>query len=195
MTKSPNLLFLAGSARAASQNKRLARLGAELAKEEGFGATFVDLADYPLPLYDGDIEATEGLPEKARALEALLQTHNGVFISCPEYNSSITPLLKNTLDWLSRIRNEKQEPAAAFKSSVFALGAVSPGGMGGLRGLNAVRSVLHLGLGALVLPDQIAVPRASEAWDSDGSLANKDLHGRFKELVQKLGKTADALYG
>jgi chromate reductase, NAD(P)H dehydrogenase (quinone) len=195
MTTATKLLFMAGSAREGSINKRLAQLGATIAEANGIGATFADLGDYPMPLYDADLQARDGIPDNALKLEALMKVHTGVFIACPEYNASITPLLKNTLDWLSRIRNEDEEPLAVFKTRVFALGASSPGGMGGLRGLNAVRTVLELGLGALVLPDQFAVPRAHDAYDEHGHLNNKDSQDNFKKLIHKLARAAHVLHG
>jgi NAD(P)H-dependent FMN reductase len=193
MTATTRLLFFAGSARTNSLNKRLARLGAAIAEANGITATFADLGDYPLPLYDGDLQDREGIPENARKLEALMRVHTGIFIACPEYNASITPLLKNTLDWISRIRDP--EPLFVFKTRVFALGSSSPGGMGGLRGLNTVRTVLELGLGALVLPDQFAVPKALEAYDDHGHLKNKDSQEQYKALIQKLARAAHVLHG
>lgn len=195
MTSTAKLLFFAGSARDASYNKRLARLGAEIADANGIGSAFADLGDYPLPLYDQDRQTLDGIPENARKLEALMKVHTGVFIACPEYNASISPLLKNTLDWMSRIRNDGEEPNAVFKTRVFALGSASPGGMGGLRGLNAVRTVLELGLGALVLPDQFAVPKAGDAFDDNDHLKNKDSQEQFKRLIQKLARAAHVLHG
>jgi len=106
MTANPRLLFVAGSAREASVNKRLARLGATIAEANGIAATFADLGDYPMPLYDGEIESREGPPDNALKLEALMRVHTGIFLACPEYNASITPLLKNALDWVSRVRTE-----------------------------------------------------------------------------------------
>lgn len=193
MTASTRLLFFAGSARVNSLNKRLARLGATIAEANGIAATFADLGDYPMPLYDGDLQEREGIPENAQKLEALMRVHTGVFIACPEYNASITPLLKNSLDWISRFRDP--EPLYVFKTRVFALGSSSPGGMGGLRGLNTVRTVLELGLGALVLPDQFAVPKAMEAYDEHGHLKNKDSQEQFKALIQKLARAAHVLHG
>ena len=192
---SPRLLFFAGSARTGSHNMRLARLGAAIAEANGIAATFADLGDYPLPLYDADLQTAEGIPENARKFEALMRVHTGIFIACPEYNASITPLLKNTLDWVSRIKNEGEEPLAVFKTRLFALGSSSPGGMGGLRGLNTVRTVLELGLSALVLPEQFAVPRAMEAYDEHGHLKNKDSQESFKALIQKLARAAHVLHG
>ena len=168
MTSQVRLLFFAGSQRQASYNKRLARLGASIAEANGIAATFADLGDYPMPIYDGDLEAAEGAPENASKLKHLMGLHTGVFIVSPEYNSSIPPLLKNALDWVSRVQEGDEDKNEVFKTRVFALGSASPGGMGGLRGLNTVRQVLELGLGALVLPEQFAVPRAAEAFDEIG---------------------------
>ncbi len=193
MKDSTRLLFFAGSARDGSHNKQLAELGATIAEANGIPSTFADLGDYPMPLYDADLQQRDGIPENAKKFEALMRIHTGVFIACPEYNASITPLLKNTLDWISRIR--EPEPLYVFKSRVFALGSSSPGGMGGLRGLNTVRTVLELGLGALVLPDQFAVPRATDAYDDHGHLKNKDSQEQFKVLIQKLARAAHVLHG
>ncbi|MGD9785879.1 MAG: NADPH-dependent FMN reductase [Hyphomicrobiaceae bacterium] len=195
MTASVKLLFFAGSQRQASYNKRLARLGAMIAEANGIAATFADLGDYPMPLYDGDTEAATGPPDNARKLKHLMGLHTGVFIACPEYNSSITPLLKNSLDWVSRVREGAEAPNEVFKTRVFALGSASPGGMGGLRGLNTVRQVLELGLGALVLPEQFAVPRAADAFEDNGHLKNKDSQETFKALIQKLARAAHVLHG
>lgn len=195
MTTNVRLLFFAGSQRQASFNKRLARLGASIADANGIAATFADLGDYPMPIYDGDLEAAGGPPENARKLKHLMSLHNGVFIASPEYNSSIPPLLKNTLDWISRVREGDEQPNEVFKTRVFALGSASPGGMGGLRGLNTTRQVLELGLGALVLPEQFAVPRAGDAFDENGHLKNKESQETFKALIQKLARAAHVLHG
>ncbi len=189
------LLFLAGSARAGSHNKRLARLGASIADANGIAATFADLGDYPMPLYDGDAEAMEGPPENARKLKALMELHTGILICCPEYNNSITPLLKNVLDWVSRVREDGEAVNQVFKTRVFALASASPGGMGGLRGLVAVRSVLEIGLGALVLPEQFALPRAADGFDEHGHLKDKSAQDRFKDEIQVLARAARVLHG
>lgn len=195
MTTDTKLLFFAGSAREGSHNKKLARLGARIAEANGIAATFADLGDYPMPLYDADLQGRDGIPDNALKLEALMNIHTGVFIASPEYNASITPLLKNSLDWISRIRREGEEPLIVFKTRVFALGAASPGGTGGLRGLFTTRQVLEHGLGALVLPDQFYVPRAVEAFDDDGHLVDKAAQERFKLLIQKLARAAHVLHG
>ena len=195
MPHNTRLLFLAGSARDGSLNKRLARLGAEIAHANGLPATFADLGDYPMPLYDGDVESRSGPPENAVKLKALMLVHQGVFIAAPEYNAGITPLLKNSLDWVSRIRTADEPPLHVYKSRVFALGAASPGAFGGMRGLIAARQVLQLGLGALVLPDQVAVPKAGEAFDDNGHLKDKALQDALKAVIEKLARAAKALAG
>ncbi|MDX2307958.1 MAG: NAD(P)H-dependent oxidoreductase [Hyphomicrobium sp.] len=194
-TEAPRLLFFSGSSRTGSHNKRLADLGARIAEANGIAATFADLGDYPMPLYDADLQTRDSIPDTTLKFEALMKVHSGIFIACPEYNASITPLLKNTLDWVSRIRRDDEEPLAVFKTRVFALGSASNGGLGGLRGLNTVRTVLELGLGALVLPDQFALPRAHEAYDEDGHLKNKDQSEQLKRLIQKLARAAHVLHG
>lgn len=195
MPSNTKLLFIAGSARAGSLNRKLAKLAATIAAANGVPATFADLGDYPLPLYDGDLEAKDGIPDNARKLKELMIIHKGVFIAAPEYNASITPLLKNTLDWISRVNTPGEAPLFAFKSRVFALGAASPGGFGGLRGCLATRQVLELGLGALVLPDQILVSKAASAFDDQGHLTDKALNGQLKAVVERLAVAARVLHG
>ncbi len=195
MSQSIKLLFLAGSQREGSLNKKLARLGAEVAHANGIQTTFADLGDYPMPIYDGDMEAREGVPENAHKLKALMMVHGGIFIASPEYNASIPPLLKNALDWISRIRDDGEPPLHVYKSRVFALAAASPGALGGVRGLIVLRQTLVLGLGALVLPDQILVPRAAEAFDDNGHLHDKAQMALLKEVVQKLARAAHVVRG
>ena len=149
MPSQTRLLFIAGSSRTGSYNKRLAELGAAMAHANGIQATFADLGDYPLPLYNGDDDATSGPPENARKLLALMAVHSGIFIASPEYNASISPLLKNAIDWVSRIRDNNSAGLEVYRTRVFALGAASPGGTGGMRGLVTVRNVHP---GALVGP-------------------------------------------
>lgn len=195
MSEPTRLLFFAGSSRTGSHNMKVAELGARIAEANGIASTLADLGDYAMPLYNGDIERTEGPPENARKLKALLSLHTGVLISCPEYNASISPLLKNTLDWISRVREEDEAPNEVFRTRVFALASASPGGMGGLRGLYAVRHVLELGLGALVLPEQFAVPRAANAFEENGHLKDVAAQERFKDLIGKLARAARVLHG
>jgi chromate reductase, NAD(P)H dehydrogenase (quinone) len=195
MPQPTKLLFIAGAAREASFNKKLARLGCEIAAANGIQATFADLGDYPMPLYDGDLETKSGVPDNAVKLKALMMIHAGVFIAAPEYNASITPLLKNTLDWISRIKTDGELPLHVYRSRVFALGAATPSGMGGLRGLIATRQVLELGLGALVLPDQIGIAKAADAFEDNGHLKDKALQAQLKVVIDKLARAARVLHG
>jgi NAD(P)H-dependent FMN reductase len=193
MTK-PKILAFAGSARRSSYNKQLVRIAAAGALSAGADVTVVDLADYPLPLFNEDLEADQGPPAAAVRLKALSKASDGFLISCPEYNSSITPLLKNTLDWMSR-RAEGEPPLAAFQGKACALMSASPGKLGGLRGLVTVRSILG-NIGVLLLPDQVAVSQADAAFADDGSLkdgkqqtAVRDLGRKLTELVMRLKAT------
>ena len=184
------LLFFAGSTREASYNKRLARLGQHIAEANGIEAVFVDLRDYPMPIYDGDLEANEGPPVKAREFKALLSEYQGVFIASPEYNSSITPLLKNTLDWVSRVKGKDESGLEVFRRRVFAISGASPGYYGAMRSLLTLRQILAVGTGALVIPEQIAVPRAMDAFETDGSLKDKGQQALCKSVVEALAVAA-----
>lgn len=191
----PRLLFFAGSARQHSINKRLAKLGAMIAEANSIPSTFVDLADYPMPIYHGDLEAESGPPDNAVKLKNLMKAHTGIFIVSPEYNASFSPLLKNAIDWVSHTRDEGEAPLEVFKTRVFALASASGGGLGGLRGLMQFRIVLELGTGALVLPEQFALPRARDAFDDHGHLKNKEQTEQLKTVIQKLARAARVLHG
>lgn len=180
------ILVLSGSIRAGSYNTKLAALAAKTAAMADAKVTQISLADYPLPIYDGDLEADTGVPENARKLKAVFQQHNGVFIASPEYNTAVTPLLKNTLDWVSRLSDKGEPPAAAFRNRVFALGAASIGALGGIRGLIGLRTILEIGLGALVIPNMATVPNAASAFDAHGHLANERTAGLLQETVARL---------
>ena len=179
------LLGIPGALRAASTN-RLLLAEARLA----FGEATHSEANLRLPLYDGDLEAAEGPPENARKLKALFEVHHGIFIVSPEYNASIPPLLKNAIDWVSRVRVDGEPPLAVFKTRVFALGSASPGAFGGIRGLTVLRQTLEIGTGALVLPDQFSVPRANTAFADNGHLADKAAMELFKGTIEKLARAS-----
>ncbi len=182
----PKILVLAGSIRTGSFNARLAALAAkELALAEA-DVTLISLADFPMPLYDGDLEAASGPPENAYKLKRLMCLQQGVFIASPEYNASITPLLKNTLDWVSRVREGREPPLAAYKGRAFALGAASNGTYGGMRSLMALRQVLELGCGALVIPEQLAVREAASAFDEMDNLKDERTAGLLQAVVNRL---------
>jgi chromate reductase, NAD(P)H dehydrogenase (quinone) len=178
------ILAFAGSARKDSLNKKLVKIAAEGAKAAGAEVTYLDFRDLPLPLFDEDLEAAEGLPENALKLKAMMKAHQGFLIACPEYNSSITPLLKNAIDWASRL--EPDEPSlVCFKDKVTALMSASPGGLGGLRGLVHVRSILS-NIGVLVLPDQKVIGAANQAFDENGNLKDELQQAAIAQLGSRL---------
>jgi NAD(P)H-dependent FMN reductase len=166
----PRILVFAGSARSASLNKRLAAVAARAAQAAGAQATLLDLRDYELPLYDGDLEQ-RGLPPKLAELKALFKAHHGLLLACPEYNGSITPLLKNTLDWVSRPA-PGEKPLECYEGKVAGLLAASAGALGGLRGLVHVRAILG-GIRVLVVPEQAAIGGANKAFDEQGELVDE----------------------
>jgi chromate reductase, NAD(P)H dehydrogenase (quinone) len=180
------LLFFAGSAREGSYNKKLAMLAQRIAEANGLDAVFVDLRDYEMPIYDGDYEAENGPPQGAREFKELLDLYQGVFIATPEYNSGVSPLLKNTLDWVTRVRQKGESGLEVFKNRVFAIGSAAPGNFGGMRSLLQLRQIISVGLGGLVIPEQVAIPRAGEAFESDGSLVHEQQQELLKTAVEKL---------
>ena len=184
--RTPRILVFAGSIRTGSFNARLAALAAKELTRADADVTLISLADYPMPIYDGNAEADSGPPENAAKLKRLFGLHQGVFIATPEYNASVTPLLKNTIDWISRVREEREPPLAAFKNRVFALGAASNGTYGGMRSLMALRQVLELGCGALVLPEQVAVREAASAFDELDNLKDERSARALKGTTQRL---------
>jgi chromate reductase len=162
------VLVFAGSTRTGSLHRLLARNAAEVLKGQGLAVTLADLRDYPMPMYDGDLEAESGLPETARAFRQLLADHDVFVIASPEYNGSFSALLKNTIDWTSRgVAGER--PAAVFRGKKAALLSASPGPGGGSRGLKHVRELLEM-IGVEVLPVDVTIPRALAALDSEGRL-------------------------
>jgi chromate reductase, NAD(P)H dehydrogenase (quinone) len=180
------ILVIPGSLRTGSHNARLAALVTkELALAEA-DVTRISLGDFPLPLYDGDLETKSGPPQHAIQLKRMLAVHPGVFIVTPEYNASVPPLVKNAIDWISRVRERGEAPLAVFKRRAFALGAASPGSFGGMRALLALRQVLEIGCGALVIPEQIAVPRADQAFDDRDNLKDEQLTASLKTAVRAL---------
>ena len=184
--RSPKILVFAGSIRTASFNARLAALATKELALHNVDVTRISLLDYPLPLFHGDLEAEQGAPANAVKLKRMFGVHHGVFIASPEYNASITPLLKNTLDWISRVREATEPPLAAYLQRVFALGAASNGTHGGYRSLMALRQVLELGCGALVLPEQIAVTEAATAFDGMDNLREERHAQKLRSVLGQL---------
>lgn len=195
MTNAPKILAFAGSARTDSFNKKLVKIAAAGAEAAGADVTYLDLRDLPMPLFDQDLEAREGLPENALRFKQLLKSHQGFLIACPEYNSSITPLLKNSIDWASRPEpGEASMGLSCFRDKVAVIMSAAAGGLGGLRGLVHVRSILG-NIGVLVLPDQKSIPQAYEAFDEQGSLKDPKQQTAVVQLGAKLTSILDKLNG
>jgi chromate reductase len=189
----PKILVIPGSLRAGSSNTRLAALATkELVLAEA-DVTRISLEDYPLPLFDADLAADSGMPQPAVQLKRMLMAHHGIFITSPEYSASVTPLIKNTIDWISRVRDRGEPTYAAFKNRVFALGSASSGSGGGIRSLIALRQILELGCGALVIPEQIAVPRAEQAFDENDNLKDETLAAALKAVARRLVELASMM--
>ncbi|MFN3485037.1 MAG: NADPH-dependent FMN reductase, partial [Planctomycetota bacterium] len=176
----PRILAFAGSTRSASFNRALLRLAVQAARRAGGDVTEIDLREFPLPLYDGDLEAREGLPGPARRLRDLFKEHAGLLVASPEYNSSISGVLKNVIDWVSRPQ-PGEPPLACFRGKVAALLSASTGALGGVRGLAALRLILG-NIKVLVLPDQVTVAQADQAFAPDGALRDP----KRQEAVERL---------
>jgi NAD(P)H-dependent FMN reductase len=176
----PRILAFASSTRRESFNKKLVAVAAQGAREAGTEVTLIDLKDFPLPLFDQDLEAEQGMPENGKKL---FIDHDGLLIASPEHNSSFPAVLKNAVDWVSR--PAPGEPSlAAFRGKVATLMSASPGALGGLRALVHVRSILG-NIGVIVLPDQITVADAHEAFNPDGTLNDP----KRQAGIEALGRT------
>ena len=177
---SVRVLVIPGSNRAESFNRKLANAAASELAGRGAIVTLISLSDFPLPIYDADLEAEKGLPAPAARLIELFNDHDAVLFVSPEYNAGIPPLLKNTIDWISRGEGNP------FKDRVFALAAASPGRFGGLRGRIMLRQTLGLGLGALIIPEQFLLPGARQAFNADGTLAEAANPKMLQTMVKAL---------
>jgi len=186
----PKILVIPGSLRAKSYNVRLAALASKELTLADADVTLISLVDYPLPIYDADTAEKSGPPHNAFKLKQLMSAHQGVFIASPEYNASLTPLIKNTIDWISAVRERGDPPLAAYQNRVFALGGASPGRSGATHSLLALRQVLAVGCGALVLAEQVTVPNAEHAFDDMDELTDARAANQLKVVVRKLVDTA-----
>lgn len=192
MTATAKILAFAGSTRSDSDNKKLAKLGADAVRAAGAEATLVDLRDLPLPVFDQDLEAREGMPANGQKLKDLFLAHDALLIASPEYNSSITAVLKNAIDWVSRPSKPGEPGLACFTGKVAALMSASPGALGGLRGLVHLRSILG-NIQVLVLPDQMAIVKANDAFNADGSLKDANQQASVERIARKLVATTARL--
>lgn len=182
----PKILVIPGSIRTGSHNVKLAALAAKELALIDAEVTRISLADYELPIYDADADVRTGQPAHAVALKQMIMAHQGIFIASPEYSASVTPLLKNAIDWVSRVRGRGEPTYAAFKNRVFAVASASPGRAGGVRSLIALRQILELGCGALVIPEQVAIPNADQAFDERDNILDGGLANLFRAELQRL---------
>lgn len=182
----PKILVLSGSTRTGSYNVMLAALAAKELTLIDADVTRISLADYPLPIYDADLDARTGQPANALLLKQMIMAHHGVFIASAEYSASVTPLLKNAIDWVSRVRERGDPTYAAFKGRVFAISAASVEPAGGLHSLMALRQILELGCGALVIPEQVAIPDAAQAFDAMDNIVETRIANQFRTQLERL---------
>jgi len=179
MPNSPRILAFSGSARRDSLNRKLLAVVVQAVREAGAEVTLLDLNELALPLYHGDLEDTSGMPANATKLVDLVLQHQGLLIASPEYNSMITPLLKNTLDWCTRA---DENP---FIGKVAAVVSASPGIHGGVRSMQLARQLL-LHLGCHIVPAQCILPRADEAFDAAGALTDARTRKSVLAVAQQL---------
>jgi NAD(P)H-dependent FMN reductase len=185
----PKILVLAGSARLDSIHRKLARETVAALRAAGLEATLADLRDFPMPIYDGDLEAGQGLPTAAKALKELARRHDGFAIASPEYNGSFPALLKNALDWISR-PEPGERPLEVFRGKVAAILSASPGPGGGQRVLRHLRELLEM-MSVTVIPEQLSVARANAAFDTNGRLVrDEDLEG-LQKLAAALAQAVE----
>jgi chromate reductase len=182
----PKILVIPGSLRSGSYNVRLAALATKALTLAGAEVTRISLADYPLPLYDADLAARSGPPVQAVQLKQLVAAHRGVFITSPEYNASVTPLLKNAIDWISTVRERGEPQLAMFQNRAFAIGGASPGRSGALNSLLTLRQVLAIGCRAMVVAEQVSIPNAATAFDAMDELTDARAAAQLKTVVSKL---------
>ncbi|MDB2415311.1 NAD(P)H-dependent oxidoreductase [Rickettsiales bacterium] len=175
------ILMFAGSARKESFNKKLISVAAKIAEEKGAKVTKIDLKDYPMPIYDGDLEDKDGQPENARKIYDLLKEHDSLIIASPEYNGLPSPLLKNTIDWVSRI------DVKIYSQKIAAIMSASIGGLGGMRGLPHLRTLLT-NLNVLVIPQQVTISSAMDAFDENDNLKDQKHNSSVESLVDALIK-------
>jgi NAD(P)H-dependent FMN reductase len=186
MASSPKILAFSGSVRRESLSQKFLLAAVDAVRATGGEVTLISLRDYPLPLYEGDLEETEGLPANARKLIDLIAAHPGLLIASPEYNSMITPLLKNTIDWCTRADDDP------FPGRVAAVISASPGALGGIRSLKLAQQLL-LHLGCHVVPGNAMLPQAHKAFGPDGKLTDPRALKNVQELAVKLVATVRKL--
>lgn len=180
------ILAFSGSTRADSCNKKLVLEAAEIARKMGATVTVIDLKDFLIPLYDADLEAKQGMPSQAKRLRQMMVGSDAVIIASPEYNASISAVLKNVLDWTSRSNGSYS--ADAYEGKKFAIMSASPGQGGGARGLVHVRAIIEA-IGGNVIQKQVSIPNAYKAFDAKGRLENASIKQELQQEIQQLLQT------
>jgi chromate reductase, NAD(P)H dehydrogenase (quinone) len=181
----PRILVFNGSNRTGAFSGKVAEAAMrELAKHEA-DVTRISFVDYPLPLMDEDLERSKGIPENALKLARLIAAHDGMFIATPEYNGSIPPLLKNVIDWVSRVTRDGDRPLKAYPGKVVALASSSNGHFAGVRAISHLRAVLaHVGL--QVVSEQVSVANGQDAFDEMGRLKDERAQANLERSVRSL---------
>jgi chromate reductase len=179
------ILVIPGSLRTGSLNAKLAAVAAHQFAQTGVEVTRLSLADFPLPIYDGDLQTRSGVPKHAVDLKRMIGTHHGVLIVTPEYNSSVPALLKNTIDWVSRVHDAHESRGEVFRGRAFAVAGASHSRLGGSRALAALRLILSA-CHALVIPNQLALAFADEAYDDRDRLKHPPDIEAMAAMVRQL---------
>ena len=179
------ILAFSGSLRAGSYNQKLVKIAAAAAEEAGAEVTVISLADFPMPLFDEDLEEKEGKPQKAKELKQLFRENDALLIASPEYNSMISAALKNAIDWVSRADSDDEKPLSVIAGKTAAILSASPGGYGGARSLGFLRPFLE-NVKVTVIAEQFSLPTAHEAFAEDGSLLNSEYAAKVSEIGRKL---------
>ncbi len=179
------ILVIPGSLRTGSLNAKLAAAVAQELAQAGAEVTRLSLGDFPLPIYDGDLQSKSGVPKQAINLKRMIGSHHGVLFVTPEYNSSVPPLVKNTIDWVSRVQDANEIRGQVFRGRPFAVAAASENRLGGTRALSALRLILSA-CHAVVIPNQLALSFATEAYDDRDRLKHPADAEALQAMVRQL---------
>ena len=179
------ILVIPGSLRIGSHNAKLAAQAGYVFAQAGVDVTRISLGDFSLPIYDGDLQSRSGVPKNAINLKRMMAAHHGILLVTPEYNSSVPPLVKNTIDWISRVQDPNEARGQVFRERPFAIAAASESRLGGTRALAALRLILSA-LQATVIPSQLALSFADQAYDDMDRLKNPSDIDALKALVRQL---------
>ncbi|MBN7818887.1 NADPH-dependent FMN reductase [Bowmanella yangjiangensis] len=186
------ILAFSGSSRKDSYNQKLVGIAAKAAEQAGAQVTLINLGDFPMPIYNQDLQNEQGFPTSALAFKQLLLEHDGLLIASPEYNSAFSPLLKNAIDWASRASEPNEAPLSAYRGKTAAIMSCAPGALGGLRGLGFLRMLLQ-NIGVMVVPNQRAIGLAGSAFDEHGQLKDAEQHKAITRLAEELVQITDKL--